>query len=79
MTGHLEAFDDGLRDHLMQDAGIVVEVGDRVYVDMAPSGAAYPMIVLSMQGWRDDERSGPGRVEIRYNVRVVVNAELERD
>jgi len=75
MSGHLEAFDDGLRDFLLQDGGIGALVGSRVYVDMAPAGAAFPYLVLSLQSWRDDERSGGGRVEICYNVRAVVDAD----
>lgn len=69
----IEAFDTGVRQHLISDPALVALVGEKVYQDLAPGDAAKPYVVISFMSSLDPENTPTDEVEISYNVKAVTD------
>jgi len=56
--------------------GVSTLAGGRIYAYVAPSGAAYPLVIFSQQGSHDVRGTGPYRImaSMLYQVKVIGQA-----
>lgn len=72
MANELPAAAKWLYGKLIGDAALTALVSNRVYADVAPTGAAFPYVVFSITGVSDLQAMGPDRAAV--TVTMVVRA-----
>ena len=65
--------DEWIKTILAADTGVTNEVGQRLYPDMAPQQAVFPLIVWSLQDATDVVGQGTFRIMVRctYTIKVI--------
>lgn len=79
-VGTQEAFEEALRSVALADDALNSAIGGRVYIDIAPSDAPTPYLIISWYRWRNENhRTLAPEIDAVANIRAVVDTDRDGD